>query len=237
MCLTDTPSRVFEKIQMDLVGPLPKSDLGNEYMLTWQDCLSKYSGAIPLANINATAIAIAFAERFICRFGCPEYIQTDQGPQFMSEIMAGFAELFKIKQLRSSAYQPQSLGALERSHHTFVEYLRHYCGKNDWDLWLPYAMFSFNTSVHESTGVTPHEVVFGRKANLPSEFAEEKVPMTFEKLVDDILNRLVDSESMVHARLESAKKRCKVYYDRKINEMNFKVGEYIYLLKEKRSDK
>ena len=151
--------------------------------------------------------------------------------------MDRFAELFKIKQLRSSAYHPQSLGALERSHHTFVEYYRHYCGKKDWDLWLPYAIFSFNTSVHESTGVTPHELVFGRKVNLPSEFAEEKVPMTFEKLVDDILNRLVDSESMVHPRLESAKKRCKVYYDRKINEMNFKVGEYIYLLNEKRSNK
>ena len=237
MCITDTPNRVFEKVQIDLVGPLPKSDNENEYMLTWQDCLSKYSGAIPLASIDAPTIAVAFAERFICLYGCPESIQTDQGPQFMSEIMAGFAELFKIRQLRSSAYHPQSLGALERSHHTFVEYLRHYCKKNDWDLWLPYAMFSFNTSVHESTGVTPHEVIFGRKANLPSEFAEEKVPMTFNKLVNDLLNRLVDTESMVHARLEAAKRKCKIYYDRKLNEMNFVEGQYIYLLNETRGGK
>ena len=227
MCIIDTPIRVFEKLQIDLVGPLPKSDIGNEYMLTWQDCLSKFSGAIPLSKIDAPTIAVSFAEQFICRFGCPESIQTDQGPQFMSEIMAGFAELFKIKQYKSSAYHPQSLGALERSHHTFVEYLRHYCESSNWDQWLPFAMFSFNTSVHESTGITPHEIVFGRKAILPSEFADEKVPLTYVKLLDDILNRLVTTESMVHARLEAAKRRCKKYYDRKVNEMNFIEGQYI----------
>ena len=72
-------------------------------------------------------------------------------------------------------------------------------------------MFSSNTSVHESTGITPHEIVFGRKAILPSEFTDEKVPLTFVKLLDNILNRLVTTESMVDARLEAAKRRFQKY--------------------------
>ena len=229
MRITDTPSRSFEKIQIDLVGPLPHTESGNLYMLTWQDCLSKYSGAIH--------IAVALAENLICIFGCPEAIQTDQGSQFMSQIMTSFAALFKIRQYRSTAYHPQFLGALERSHHTFVEYLRNYCERSNWDQWLPYALFSFNTSVHESTGMTPHEIVFGRKVRFPTEFADENVPRTYIELVDDILNRIVETEALAVARLEAAKRRCKKYYDRKINERNFEPDQYVYVLVDVRSDK
>ena len=237
MRITDTPSRSFEKIQIDLVGPLPLTESGNLYMLTWQDCLSKYSGAIPLSKIDSPHIAIALAENLICMFGCPEAIQKDQGSQFMSQIMNSFAALFKIRQYRSSAYHPQSLGALERSHHTFVEYLRNYCEKNNWDQWLPYALFSFNTSVHESTGMTPHEIVFGRKVRFPTEFADENVPRTYVDFVDEILNRIVETESLAFARLEAAKRRCKKYYDRKINERNFEPNQYVYLLVDVRDNK
>ena len=88
MRITDTPSRSFEKIQIDLVGPLPHTESGNLYMLTWQDCLSKYSGAIH--------IAVALAENLICIFGCPEAIQTDQGSQFMSQIMTILPRFLKF---------------------------------------------------------------------------------------------------------------------------------------------
>ena len=74
MQITDTPTRAFEKVQIDLVGSLPVTESGNSFMLTWQDCLSKYSGAIPLSKIDAPHIAVAFAENFICIFGCLEII-------------------------------------------------------------------------------------------------------------------------------------------------------------------
>ena len=145
--------------------------------LTCQDCLTKYSGAVPLSKIDTPHTAKAIAENIICIFGCPETIQTDQGKKFTSKLMASFAALFRFKQYHSTAYHPLSLGALERSHQTFVEYLRHYSTKSSWDQWLPYAMFSFNTSVHESTGVTPHEAVFGGKVRFLSEFADQNIEL------------------------------------------------------------
>ena len=234
MQITDTPKRFLEKVQIDIVGPLATTESGNTHILTWQDCLTKYSGAIPLSKIDAPHVAVAIAENIICIFGCPEIIQTDQGSQFMSQLMNGFAALFKIKQYHSSAYHPQSLGALERSHHTFVEYLRHYSSKVTWDQWLPYAMFSFNTSVHESTGITPHEAVFGRKVRFPSEFAEENVPLTYIGIVDELLNKIIGTESLCATRLETAKQRCKKYHDLKLNEKTFQVGEHVILFVENR---
>ena len=41
--------------------------------------------------------------------------------------------------------------------------------KDDWDLWVDLAIYAYNTSVHESTGFSPYELVFGRVARTPIE--------------------------------------------------------------------
>ena len=46
----------------------------------------------------------------------------------------------------------------------------------DWDNWLDQAVFAYNTSVHDSTGLSPYEVVFGRPAKMPIE-VELGVPL------------------------------------------------------------
>ena len=160
MRITDTPKRAFEKVQMDIVGPLPVTQKGNKYLLTIQDNLTKYSDAIPLATIDSISIAIALAEQFICRFGCPRTIQTDQGSNFVSQIMKSFCKIFKIQRITSTAFHPQSLGSLERAHRVFIDYLKAFCSKVDWDEWIRFGIFSYNTSVHDSTGFTPHELIF-----------------------------------------------------------------------------
>ena len=39
--------------------------------------------------------------------------------------------------------------------------------QSNWTQQLPYVMMAFRTSVHESTGYTPHFLVFGEEINLP----------------------------------------------------------------------
>lgn len=122
------------------------------------------------------------------------------------------------------------MGSLERSHHTFVVYLRHYCEETDWNKWLPVALFSFNTTVHESTEKIPDDIFFGRKVRFPPAFAGEEVPMTIVQYVDNLFNRIVEIESLVSARLKAAKIRCKKYYDWKVNTQKFELDQYVYLL-------
>ena len=71
MRITDTPKIAFEKVQMDIVGPLPITKKGHRYLLTLQDNLTKYSDAIPLSNIDSVSVAVGLTEQFISRFGCP----------------------------------------------------------------------------------------------------------------------------------------------------------------------
>jgi hypothetical protein len=79
MVLTATPGKAFDKSSMDIVGPLPKIQNRNKYILTIQDLLTKYSIGIPLEGISSAEIADAFVKRFICRFGSQRAILTDQG--------------------------------------------------------------------------------------------------------------------------------------------------------------
>ncbi|KAL5021132.1 hypothetical protein ScPMuIL_000287, partial [Solemya velum] len=68
-----------------------------------------------------------------------------------------------IKQYKSSAYHPESQGALERFHQTLKNMMRSYCfeNKRDWDEGIHMLLFGVRESVQESLGFSPFELVFG----------------------------------------------------------------------------
>lgn len=133
MVITDTPGWAFDKIAMDIVGPLPRTNAGNEYILTIQDQLSKFCLAIPLPNQTAATIANKFVKRFITIFGPPKAVLTDQGRNFISDLMKKLAKYYRIRKFRTTAFHPQSNGSLERSHHALGEYLKQYASsEKEW---------------------------------------------------------------------------------------------------------
>lgn len=71
MIITDTSEQAFEKIALDIVGPLPLTESGNKYILTIQDNLTKFSQAYPIPNQETETVARTFVKEFICRFALP----------------------------------------------------------------------------------------------------------------------------------------------------------------------
>ena len=240
MVLTDTPGKAFDKISMDIVGPLPQTQKGNKYILTIQDLLTKYSIGIPMAGISSAEIADVFVKQFICRFGSPRAILTDQGANFTSSLMKKVAKRFRIKRYTTSAYHPQSNGSIERSHHVLTEYLNLYIeNSRNWDEWVELAMFSYNTSVHEGTKFSPHELVFGHLAREPTGemITEENMEPTYSEYLRDLFDKIVTVQQMARENLIKSKLKSKEYYDRRINPQNFKIGDLVYLLKEPKRGK
>lgn len=240
MVLTDTPDAAFDKVSMDIMGPLPVTQIGNAYILTIQDLLTKYSLAIPLRHADAINIANAFTDELICVFGAPKSILTDQGSHFLNSLTRKIAQKFRIKHFKTTAYRPQSNGSVERSHHVLWEYLRQYVDKNnEWDQYLKLASFSYNTSVHEGTRYTPYELVFGRMARVPSSDPDvtDVVDESYSSYLTNLFNKLKDAQAIARENLIKAKQKSKNYYDRKTNAQTFKAGDYVYLLKEPNKSK
>ena len=115
---------------MDNVGPLPETKSGNPYILTIQDNFTKYSLAIPLPNHQAGTIADAFVKKFICIFGSPKGVLTDQARYVLSNLLKRLAKCYRIKQFRTTAFHPQPNESLERSHHVLDEYVKQFVAKN-----------------------------------------------------------------------------------------------------------
>ena len=88
----------------------------------------------------------------------------------MNSVLKRLAKLFSIRQIKTTAYHPQTNGSLERSHHSLKEYIKTAVSSDvEWPEVLELATFSYNSSVHEAHQFTPYELVFGKTARLPSE--------------------------------------------------------------------
>ena len=82
-----------------------------------------------------------------------------------------------IRQYRSSAYHPESQGALERFHQTLKNMIRSYCfdTEKDWDEGIHLLLFAVRESVQESLGFSPFELVFGHTVRGPLKLLKEKL--------------------------------------------------------------
>jgi len=80
----------------------------------------------------------------------------------MSEVFRNTCSLLKVKKIQSTAFHPESQGRIERSHRVLAEYLRHYVSgdQTDWDAWVPFATYVYNTTQHSAIGYTPFELVW-----------------------------------------------------------------------------
>ncbi len=132
----------FERIRMDLVGPLTKYARDNEHILVILDYATRYPEAIPLRK--ATSKAIAQELFLLCsRVGIPSEILTDKGTPFISRLMADLCRLLQVRQIKTTVYHPQTDGLVERFNQTLKQMLRRVATDNrrDWDKMLPYVLF------------------------------------------------------------------------------------------------
>lgn len=238
MVITDTPADAFDKVSMDLVGPLPITPDGNQYILTIQDNLTKYCLGFPIKNKRASTVADEFARKFIAMFGCPRAILTDRGKEFINDLLGNLATIFKIKHVTTSGYHPQSNGSLERSHQVLVDYLKHYINDyEDWDRLVPFAMLSYNCAVHEGTQFSPHELIFGKTMRIPSSFPSTEQLQTYGSYLQEMITHLSDIRLRARNNLINAKEQSKKRYDGQSNPKEFKPGDLILVLSEPRDGK
>ncbi len=159
----------FSHLHVDLVGPLQYSNNFN-YIFTIIDCMSKWMEAIPLSETSAAACAKALTFPWISRFGVPEMITSDRGPQFTSNLWFQLCEMLNISHKQTTAYHPESYGAVERLHRCLKDALRAHAAVETWSEVLPFVLLGLRAQPREDTGLSLAEVVFGAQIVLPNEF-------------------------------------------------------------------
>ena len=227
----------FSRVIIDCVGPLPKTKSGNQYLLTVMCASTRFPEAIPLRNISAKTIVKALI-KFFTLVGLPKSIQSDQGSNFMSGLFQQVIDELGIKQYRSSAYHPESQGALERFHQTLKNMIRSYCfdTNRDWDEGVHLLLFAVRESVQESLGFSPFELVFGFSVRGPLKLFKEKllshddVSLNLLQYVSDFRTKLSNACEMAKSNLKSAQNSMKNRYDQNSVSRTFKPGDKVLAL-------
>ena len=109
------PTERLDHVQVDIVGPLTYSD-GFKYLLTCVDRFTRWLEAISFVEFKAETVANAFFSGWIARFGAPATITTDRGAQFETQLWNNLCNQFDIIRNRTTSYQPQLNGMVERFH-------------------------------------------------------------------------------------------------------------------------
>ena len=228
----------MERVSMDIMGPLPLTERNNRYILVVIDTFTKFAEAYPLPNQEAKTIAEILVNEFICRYGCPHQVLTDQGKNFQSQLIEELYNLLHIDKTRTSTFRPQCNGSSERLNRSVVTMLKMYCesAQNQWDKYLPQVMMAYRSSNHSSTGYTPNMMMLGRNVVLPFELVVGLPKQEIERSLPEFICNLRESLERVHkiAR-ETLKKSAsyqKRYYDLHARKRSFEKGDLVWLYNE-----
>ncbi|XP_077940891.1 uncharacterized protein LOC144385036 isoform X6 [Gasterosteus aculeatus] len=232
--IIDTP---FERIGLDIVGPLPKSARGHQYILVILDYATRYPEAIPLRKATARHIA---NELFLLStsLGIPKEILTDQGTPFMSRVMKELCALLKIKQLRTSVYHPQTDGLVERFNKTLKSMLRKAVGEDgrNWDHLLPYLLFAVREVPQSSTGFSPFELLLSYRPRGLLDIAKEaweEQPCQQRTLIEHVgamRERMKAIYPMMREHMETTQWQQQASYNRSAQPREFKPGDKVLVL-------
>ena len=153
---------------MDVLGPLPKSGDGNQYILVVTDLLTKWVELFAMPDQKAQTVVECLIS-VINRYSIPASILSDNGSNFKSNLVKKLFETLQVKPIYTSPYHPESDGQCERFNSTLVQTLRKLIEERpeEWNRKLQYVAFSYRTSKHSVTGYSPYQLVFGRKPREP----------------------------------------------------------------------
>jgi hypothetical protein len=180
-----------QRVHVDLFGPLKTSSRDSKFLLVMTDSFSKYAEVVPIPNKEAETVANAIFTHWICRFGCPTQIHSDNGKEFINKLTKELWGLLDIKQTHTSPSHPQCNAQVEVFNKHVAKYLQKFVSTStlDWEILIAPMVFSYNTQYHRAIKCSPYQVMYGMEPRLPS-FPAPDMPNYSESEASDRLREL-----------------------------------------------
>jgi len=211
---------------MDLITDLPPADRFDSILVVVDQGLMKGVILIPCnKTITSEQTGNLLLENLYKRFGLPDKIISDRGPQFASNSFKELLKILGIKSALSTAYHPQTDGTTERTNQEIEAYLSIYCTSypEDWPKALHLMEFTHNNRRHADQMKTPFELMFGESPiTLPLSFKNTKYPAVEDRMKTLIKNR---EEALVAHKLA----RTRMADQQKSTFIPFKKGDKVWL--------
>ncbi|RVW62879.1 Gag-Pol polyprotein [Vitis vinifera] len=166
----DAAAYPFAQWGMDVVGPLRTAPAQKKFLLVATDYFSKWVEAEAYASIKDKDVTKFVWKNIICRFGIPQTIIADNGPQFDSIAFRNFYSELNIRNSYSTSRYPQSNGQAEATNKTLIIALKKRLeqAKGKWVEELPGVLWAYRATPGRPTGNTPSALAYGMDAIIPT---------------------------------------------------------------------
>ena len=191
--------RPWTRVHIEYAGPLE----GKMFLLI-ADAHSKWLEA-HITNTATSSATIELLRKSFATMGLPKVLVSDNATAFTSSEFTEFLKKNGIRHVRTPPYHPASNGLVERAVQTFKEGLKR-IKEGSLNTRVARFLFKYRLTPHSSTGVSPAELMFGRK---------------LKSQLD-----LVKPDAGQKARLEQDRKRKS--HDAHAKPRFFGVGETVY---------
>ena len=193
------------------------------------DRLTKSAHFIPVrTDFSLQKLAKLYVVEIVRLHGIPVSIVSDRDPRFTSRFWQKLHEALGTRLNFSTAFHPQIDGQSERVIQILEDMLRGCIidFRGSWEDYLPLAEFAYNNSYQASIQMAPYEALYGRRCRTPTcwiELGELQV------LGPDLVADTESKVKLIRDRLKEASDRQKSYADLKRKEIEFAVGDMVFL--------
>ena len=149
------PTHPWHRLHIDYAGPV-----NGLYFLVIVDAHSKWVDVYPTSGTTAKE-TIKCLQHSFSRFGLPISIVSDNGPCFTSQEFKDFCEHIGARHITTAVYKPSTNGLAEKMVQTLKKALR--TSKSAIQDTLDRFLFNYRLTPHSTTGVSPAELMFGRR--------------------------------------------------------------------------
>ena len=223
----------LEMLCCDFQGPLVMTKRKNRYILLLIDHFTKFAWARALKSATSEAVAEVLLD-YISMFGTPKVLLSDNGSQFIAGLTEALLKKTGIRHALTTPYTPAQNGLCERLNSTFLDMLSKYINakQNDWDVYLNYLIFAYNSSVQESTKLSPFNLMFGREGSFPGDIQMDPLGLEDPQDFGDVcFARMREMKEYVNENLEKARERQKDLYDKRHKDIIFEIGQEVSILR------
>ena len=160
--------------------------------------------------------------------GVPVSIVSYRDPRFTSRFWPSLHAALGTRLHFSTAFHPHTDGQSERTIQTLEDMLRACVMefKGSWDTHLALMEFAYNNSYQASIEMTPFEALYGRKCRTPVCWDE----VGERRLVGPELVQITSEKvKVVRDNLKIARDRQKSYADNHRRDLQFEIGDRVFL--------
>ena len=165
----------WDHIQVDTSTNLPASVDGCTVLLVVIDVFTGFVILRALRNKEAETVAKELLGIF-CLFGFPRIIQSDNGTEFVNQVVSSLLAINGVKHRIIAAYNPRADGKVERAVGSTLLIIKKMLHGHQaaWSLYVEFAQLSFNLKIASLTNTSPFVLMFGRRANELKDFTAER---------------------------------------------------------------